>query len=111
MALSERSKGKRGERRVCMVCKAAGIPAERNLEQSRDGGDDIVWDLPIACEVKHQKTHSAWARALEQARRAAEPQSKWWIAWTHADHGDGVVHMPEELFVAMAADLRRAGIW
>ena len=111
MGKPSRDKGKRGELRVCMILAAANIRAKRNLTQSRDGGDDIEWDLPICLEVKNQKTHNAWHRALEQARQAAEPQKKWWASWTHADRDGDIVHMPAELFVEMLALLRKAGVW
>ncbi|MDP6676935.1 MAG: hypothetical protein QGI29_05145 [Pirellulales bacterium] len=70
MAKKSRDKGANGEREVVMLLNNAGIKAERNLSQTRDGGSDI--DLPAhAIEVKRaeKESHTTWMRqCIEQAK-------------------------------------------
>ena len=43
MTARSRNKGAAGEREVVRLLRGLGIDAERNLEQTRDGGADIVF--------------------------------------------------------------------
>lgn len=85
------SKGKRGEREVCdelqptvdSVAKALGMSAprvRRNLQQSGDGGEDILGLPWYAIEVKRCETLALdrwWQQCVTQARRKAAMASAW----------------------------------
>lgn len=45
MSINTRSKGKRGELEVVRLLQAAGHQARRNLDQTRDGGVDVISDI------------------------------------------------------------------
>jgi len=81
---SSRDKGMRAERAIIALLqpcvnrayvgsRVAPAPTlERNLEQSRAGGCDIIGLPWIAIEVKHQETlqlASWWSQAVSQARK------------------------------------------
>ena len=110
MSAYQRNKGNRIERYVILMHKDTGIPCERNLSQSRDGGRDVDWDLPVCLEIKGGKL-PPWKKGYKQAERAAGPRKEWWACWTHEDRGPDIVHMPAELWLEMASALRRLGEW
>lgn len=81
---SSRDKGMRAERAIIALLQpcvdrayvgsrvVAAPTLERNLEQSRAGGCDIIGLPWIAIEVKHQETlqlASWWLQTLSQARK------------------------------------------
>lgn len=100
-----RRKGARGENEVCKILtRIVGEKHARNLDQTREGGGDIVWG-PFLLEVKTTETVSmpAWQRqavASAEARDAVpavvwrRKAEKWWLA------------MPFEEFVAIFEALR-----
>ena len=85
------SKGKRGEREVCdelqpvvdTVATSLGMAApriRRNLQQSGDGGEDIIGLPWYAIEVKRCETLALdrwWQQCVTQARRKAAMASAW----------------------------------
>lgn len=85
------SKGKRGEREVCdelqpvvdSVATSLGMTApriRRNLQQSGDGGEDILGLPWYAIEVKRCETVALdrwWQQCVTQARRKAAMASAW----------------------------------
>lgn len=85
------SKGKRGEREVCdelqpivdSVATSLGMSApriRRNLQQSGDGGEDIIGLPWYAIEVKRCETLALdrwWRQCVTQARRKAAMASAW----------------------------------
>lgn len=74
MGVSERNKGKSGERELGrLLGERLGYDVTRNLDQSRDGGCDLIGVGAFALEVKRQEKLalvSWWAQACEQAARA-----------------------------------------
>lgn len=72
MSKKSRDKGQRGEREVCKILgEALGISLNRNLEQTRDGGCDIVVNAHWYIEVKRQEKYEVdkwWSQAVSQAR-------------------------------------------
>ena len=85
------SKGKRGEREACdelqptidAVAKALGMEApriRRNLQQSGDGGEDLIGLPWYAIEVKRCETLNLaawWRQCVTQARRKAATATAW----------------------------------
>lgn len=76
---NSRAKGARVEREFAGLCfDNLGIKVERNLEQSRVGGHDLIGLPGWATEVKARadipcraELLSMWAQTLEQANRAS----------------------------------------
>jgi Holliday junction resolvase len=75
MSASQREKGARGERELARLLRdRLGTSIERNLEQSRDGGADLIADGPLAglvIEVKRKERldlQRSWNQACQQAR-------------------------------------------
>lgn len=83
--INSRAKGAAGEREFCKALSehlgdALVEPLKRNLEQTRNGGHDILgldgWALEIKRykKVKESDIESFWKQAVEQAKRVgAEP--------------------------------------
>ena len=79
MMVNSRNKGARGERLFSnAMFELTGIESQRNLEQSRNGGHDLV-GLPFAVEVKHYSTLTRsqivgfWQQALVQSQECGLP--------------------------------------
>ena len=77
MTINQRSKGQTGERELCLVLsKELGLakPLQRNIDQVRDGGADIMELPPFAIEVKRQQNLSinTW---LKQAVSQVTPRN------------------------------------
>lgn len=69
---NNRLRGMAGEREACdLLHSEFGVAAKRNLNQSRDGGDDILHCGPVAVEVKRQKK-LAIRRWMEQAEASCD---------------------------------------
>jgi hypothetical protein len=71
---ASRDKGQRGEREVCQLLgDLLGVDLSRTLDQTRDGGADIVWEL-WAIEVKRRIKYTQgdvmkwWDQACQQAK-------------------------------------------
>lgn len=77
MGAAQRRKGAAGERTVISLLKDAGFRnATRNLNQTRDGGCDIVGVEPFSIEVKnHRKLciNQWWRQTTEQAKADEVP--------------------------------------
>lgn len=84
MGKSQRTKGAVGEREVCDIFAVAlGEPVKRNIDQARDGGNDIdIKDLVV--EVKRRKTLGTIYGWFAQAFAAAT---------THPQHAVGEAKM------------------
>lgn len=79
--MNAREKGKRGERQVASWLNdffAENLPHiqqpvfKRNLQQSMEGGHDLLNDLGLAVEVKRQETlhvEQWWKQCIDQANR------------------------------------------
>ena len=71
MSKASRDKGAQGEREVCaLLSEELGINAQRQLDQSRDGGADIIIECgskSLGIEVKRveRSTPLAWLRQIE----------------------------------------------
>lgn len=81
MSINSRAKGAAGEREFCRVLgdllgDALVEPLKRNLEQTRNGGHDILGLEGFALEIKRYKRvkdgdiKKFWEQACEQAERA-----------------------------------------
>lgn len=72
-----RDKGQRGEREFLKLLeKELPIKLERNLDQTRDGGCDLLGIKELAIEVKRCETlciNNWWEQALEQAGKDQYP--------------------------------------
>lgn len=88
MAINVRSKGQRGEREaaglimawaeeVTASCGAAAVELTRNLQQSRQGGYDLVGIDWLALEVKRHESLAQisqwWKQTLKQAQPGQVP--------------------------------------
>ena len=77
MGKMQRNKGANGEREVlAMLSERLGIPLERNLSQTRNGGADCVQLGRIRLEVKRQERLNItawWKQAEEQAGYVSIP--------------------------------------
>lgn len=80
MKINSRAKGKSGERELINQLKhrlpaEMGVQLERNLEQTRNGGHDILglpgWALEVKryAQVTPADLKSFWQQAVDQARR------------------------------------------
>jgi hypothetical protein len=61
VSASQRRRGAAGELEVVRLCREAGFPASRNLNQPRDGGADIVGIAGVAIEVKRTERADVWS--------------------------------------------------
>lgn len=72
-----RNKGKAGEREFAkLLGEALGIEFNRNLDQVRNGGYDLIGLEQLAIEVKRQENlavGSWWKQALSQAKEGQTP--------------------------------------
>lgn len=74
-----RNKGSAGERELCKILTERlnlAVPLTRNLEQTRDGGADLVQLKPFYIEVKRQETLCLpkWlAQAVRQTPNGSYP--------------------------------------
>ena len=70
MSMKSRRKGATAEREVAAIlADHLGVPVVRNLEQTRDGGHDLL-GLPFAIEVKRKASgylSAWWDQTIEQA--------------------------------------------
>ena len=72
MTINQRSKGSSGEREFCKLLNTRlhlKKPAERNIEQTRFGGADIMTIRPFAIEIKRGETLQLdkwWQQAIKQ---------------------------------------------
>ena len=68
---ASRDKGQRGEREVCkLMGEALGVSLDRELDQTRDGGTDIIYEH-FAVEVKRQEVlciDKWWEQTCLQAK-------------------------------------------
>lgn len=67
---NSRNKGKRAEQEIVNLLKDAGFDVSRNLDQTRDGGYDILGIDDIALEVKRAKkplVNKWWEQTVKQA--------------------------------------------
>lgn len=75
MSKSQRTKGASYEREVCSVLSdATGRKVQRNIGQSRDGGNDISLD-DFIFECKRRKTLGtieSWLKQAEDARKTKD---------------------------------------
>ena len=97
--MNSRRKGAAGEREVAHILQDHGFPgAERNLEQSRDGGGDILIGGYVF-EVKRRArlAESAWR---EQVRKAAHTHNAKPVLVTRANNGDWWASVPLLDFLA-----------
>ena len=71
MGNSQRQKGQRGERELAKwLQEVVGFDIDRNLQQTRAGGADIICIPGLSIEVKRQQTltiESWWLQARRQA--------------------------------------------
>lgn len=72
-----RVKGQVGEREfISLLQERLEVDLSRNLEQTREGGYDIVGLPQLAIEIKRQETLSIpawWAQTLKQAKKGQVP--------------------------------------
>lgn len=110
MAINGITKGKEGEREVCLILNTIvnevyayhGLPApavpvfQRNQNQSAVGGSDIKNPFMLAVEVKRQEALSinTWWKQLE---RAATRDREWPILIFKQNHKPWRVMMPGSL--------------
>lgn len=68
MGKMQRTKGATYERDIVKKMTAAlGVPCERNLEQTRDGGHDVKTSLYLVTEIKRRARPLCALKWLEQA--------------------------------------------
>lgn len=114
MGKSQRTKGAAYEREVAhKLTEALGIPGfkvERNIEQVRDGGNDLnVGSIKIEC--KRRKTLTTVATWLAQAERATDRKSgQLPIVVARADAGQSLVVLSLDDFLTLTVDELRARV-
>lgn len=110
MSASQRRKGASGEREfINNVLKPAGYhAAARQLDQSRDGGGDVILD-GMLFEVKRHARIAA-LRFLEQAEAAARGKDLLPVVAMREDGGtDWVVMFRAEAFMQLLRQTRHLG--
>jgi hypothetical protein len=94
---SSRSKGQRGEREICKILgDALGISLNRELDQTRDGGCDIIINDFWAVEVKFQECNFKWSW-WDQACKQALDNDKHPVLIYRKSNQDWKVVMPYSL--------------
>jgi hypothetical protein len=74
MGKSQRTKGAVYEREIVDILKAAGYDAARNLQQTRDGGGDIIVDKYLfECKRRARLSVYEW---MDQASKACDVYHK-----------------------------------
>jgi hypothetical protein len=90
MGISQRRKGAGYEREICLILREAlGVNAQRNLDQTRDGGGDIALG-PYLIECKRRKRISFYDW-LDQAKAAANGKTP--VVVARADERENVIIM------------------
>lgn len=94
MAVNGKDKGKRGEREFFnLMNELFGYPAfQRNLQQTRGGGEDGDTDLPVAVEVKRQE-RLAFPAAIKQTKEQAAKSGKIPVLAHRRNKEDWSVHV------------------
>ena len=91
--MNSRRKGANAEREVAHILQDHGFPdAQRNLEQSRDGGGDIV-SGGFCFEVKRRAT-LAETKWRDQVQKAAHLHNAKPVLVIRADNGEWWVSQP-----------------
>lgn len=98
MGKSQRTKGAGFEREIVNVLRDAGIEADRNLSQTRDGGGDIsLPGLLIECKRRAKISVYEW---MDQAQAACEGEQRP-VVVARADRRDAIVILPLDLFISL----------
>lgn len=103
MSAAQRNKGAKGEREVVRILnESLGTDAQRNLDQTRDGGTDISLP-PYGIEVKRRRQMGfyAWMHQAEKACGAAGLRP---VVIARADGEDWVAIVPLSEFIALARE-------
>lgn len=99
MSINVRTKGHGGEREVCRaIADALGVKMERNVDQVRDGGADIISLKPFAIEVKRQQQLSI-KRWLAQAQKQTTRENPIPVLWFRQDRQKWRVMVPVDWLV------------
>lgn len=98
MGKAQRTKGAGFEREVVNILRDAGIEADRNLSQTRDGGGDIsLPDLLIECKRRAKISVYEW---MEQAEKACGPGQQP-VVVARADRKEPIAILPLSLFLGL----------
>ena len=117
MGALSRSKGLRFEREIAQRFRAAGIPAERNLEEVRSGNrGDLVFpkDVPLTVQAKVGARPPIYP-ALQEAE-AATPPGNFPVALIRRNGcgskaRDDLAVLRLDDFVELVGLLRAPGVW
>ena len=94
MPVNSRAKGHAGERAVATILRdELGIEVQRNLEQWRSGGTDLIGIEGWAIEVKRAKKpllKQWWEQTVDQAQRINSMP----VLWYRLDRQDWRVRVP-----------------
>ena len=102
MGKSQRTKGAAGEREAAMILsESLGLTCERNLSQTRDGGDDLTGAAPYRVEVKRRARIGLIYEWLDQLEEGRE-QGQLPIVMARSDRREWFVAMPYWVFAEMA---------
>ena len=117
MSRMAKTKGASGEREFCKwIYENLGLEKTRNLDQTRDGGSDILDVFGIDFEIKRCETlnmDSWWAQVIKATRkRGNEPvvafrqnRKKWrfLISAKHLGLENGYIILSERIFINWVA--------
>lgn len=102
MSAAQRNKGAKGEREVCaLIAEHWGIKAERNLDQSREGGCDIPVS-PYHIEVKRRAKIVVYEWYDQAERSCGEGDRP--VVFFRADGKRWMVAMSAEEFFRLARE-------
>ncbi len=110
MGKSQRNKGAGGEREWVKILQEHGLDAQRNLNQSRDGGLDVTAQ-PFGFEVKRRASFKTLRGFLDQATMAKVD----WdvriraVALREDGRTDWMILMTESDFFRLVANTRQMG--
>ena len=99
MGKSQKTKGAVYERDVVNVLKASGFDVSRNLDQTRDGGGDIICP-PYLFECKRRAAIAVY-QWFEQAEKAANPLNLVPVVVARADHKESLCMLRLVDFLAL----------
>lgn len=74
MTISEKCKEQRGQREIVNLLKDEGFSASRNLQQTRDGGHDLIIEghsVAVECKRAAKPLINQWWQQCERQARQA----------------------------------------
>ena len=85
MRINPKSKGSDGERELAkLLTQQLGILVQRNLEQSRKSGADVIlpgWSIEVKRTKRHIYKNEWWSQCLDRAQDGTRPALAYRADW------------------------------